>query len=114
MAAGLEGDGSAMQEAVEFIHQKVDRLVGIVGGDGRDEVGAADLDVALGDEGGAAAGGVVFYIEADAVDAGFVAEEAIRFAVQGIAHGVGEGEVDASKQELRAGVSGGMCHSEKV
>ncbi len=115
MTAGLEELAAAEEVAVELVDQQVDRLVGVLGGDGREHVGAADLDVAFGDEHGASAGGVVFEIDADAIDSRFVPEQAFGLASQGVAQGVGEGEVDTAKKDLRAGVVGtGVSHGEGV
>lgn len=112
MAACLEKFSAALEEAVEFVDQEVDGLVGVFRGDAREEVGAANFDMAFGDEYGATAGCIVFEVDPDAVDSGLVAEEAFGFAAEAVAKGVGEGEVDTAKKDLRAGVRGvGVSHA---
>lgn len=103
MAAGLEDAAAAAEQAVEFVDEEVGGLVGIFCGDAGEQVGAADFDVALGYEDLAAAGGVEFDVDAHAVDAGFVTEEAVHLGVEGVAHGVREGEVNAAKEQLGGG-----------
>jgi hypothetical protein len=74
VAAGLENAAAAAQEAVEFVDQEIGGFVGVFGGDARDQIGAADFDVTFGDENFTTAGCVVLDVDADAINAGFVAE----------------------------------------
>ena len=104
MAASLEELRAAMKRAVELVDQEIDRLVGVLGGDAGEQIGAADFNMALGHEDGPASRGVVFEIDANAIDVGGVAEELFGFSAKGVAKGVGVGEVDSAKKDLRAGV----------
>lgn len=111
VAAGLEDAAAAAEEAVEFVDEEICGLVGVFGGDAGEQVGAADFDVALGDEDLAAASGVEFEVDAHAVDAGLVTEEAVHLGVEGVAHGVGEGEVNAAQEQLGRGGVGNRFRS---
>lgn len=106
MATGLEEFAAAVEEAVELIDEKVGGFVGVLGGHGGDQVGASDFNVTLSDEDGAPAAGVVLKIDADAINAGLVAEKAFGLGAERVAEGVGESEVDTAKENLRAGVGG--------
>ncbi len=105
MAAGLKKLGAAVKRTVEFVDEEIDGLVGIFRRHGGHKVGAADFDVAFGDEDGATARVVVFEVDADTVYIGGVAEKAFGFRAKLVAQGVGEAEVDSAKDKLRAGIS---------
>jgi hypothetical protein len=101
VALDLEEAGAAAEFAVEFVDEEVDGLVKVVGGDGDDEFGAVEDDVAFGEEfAGVVLGGGVFEFDAEAVEAGFVFKEAFHFGVDGVLEGVGEFEVDAGQDEI--------------
>jgi hypothetical protein len=115
VAARLEDLRAPVKRAVEFVDQKVDRLVGVFGSDACEQVGSADFDVTFGHENRASAGRVVLQIDTDPVDIPRVAEEAFGFSTESVAEGVGEGEVDSAKEDLRAGVRGtGVNHCTKL
>ena len=114
MAAGLEKLGAAVKRAVEFIDEEVDGLVGVFRRHSGHEIGAADFDMALGYEDGATARVVVFEVDADAVYIGSVAKKAFGFGAKLVAQGIGEAEVDSTKDKLRAGVSRTIVSHAKV
>lgn len=49
VALGAVGVGAFAEEGIEFIHEEVGGFVGVVVGDGGDEVGAANHDLAFGE-----------------------------------------------------------------
>ena len=101
VALDFEEAGAAAEFAVEFVHEEVNGFVKVVGGDGDDEFGAGEDDVAFGDEfAGVVLGGGVFEFDAEAVEAGFVFEEAFHLGVDGVFEGFGELEVDAGEDQV--------------
>src|SRR5688572_19580383 len=106
MAAGLEELAAAMEEAVELVDEEVGRLVSVLGGHGSEKVGPADFDMAFGYEDGASARGVVFKVDTDPINAGLVTKQAFGLGAKRVPEGVGEGEVNTAKENLRAGVGG--------
>jgi len=101
VAFDFEKAGAAAELAVEFVHEEVNGLVKVFGGDGDDELGAGEDDVAFGDEfAGMVLGGGVFEFDAEAVEAGFVFEEALHLGVNDVFESVGEFEVDAGEDQV--------------
>ena len=71
---------AATQEAIEFVDEEVEGLVGVVAADARDQIRAGDFDVALGDELRAdGVGFVEFEVDAQADEVVVVAQEARGF-----------------------------------
>lgn len=101
MAAGFEELRALGEHAVELVHQEVDGLVAVVGGDGGVHVGAIDDNVAFGGE---AVFDVLlhvaFELNAEADDALLVAEEAIGLVVHELFQRRGEIEVDAGYDDV--------------
>jgi hypothetical protein len=92
---------AAAQETVEFVHEQIEGLVGVVAADAGEQIRAGDLDVAFGDELRADAVGLVeLEIDAQTDEVVVVAQEAGGFFRDGGAQGVGELEVDPADDEL--------------
>jgi uncharacterized protein len=101
VAAGFEELGALGEHAVKLVHEEVDGLVALVGGDGGVHVGTVDDDVALGGE---AVVDVLLRValefNAEADDALFVAEEAFRLVAHELFQRRGEIEVDAGYDDV--------------
>lgn len=101
MAAGFEELGALGEHAVQLVHEKIDGLVALVGGDGGVHVGAVDGDVALGGESmGDVLLGVALELDAQADDALFMTEEAGGLVVHELFQRRGEIEVDAGYDDV--------------
>jgi len=87
---------TALEHAVELVHEKGDRLVALVGLDGGIHIGALDLDVALCLELDAGRrGAIAFQLHAEAHDAFLVSEQSLGLLAHERLERRGELEVDA-------------------
>ena len=101
VAAGFEELGALGEHAVEFVHQEIDGLVALVGGDRGVHVGAVDDDVALGGEAMLdVLLGVALEFDADADDALLMAEESLSLVVHELFQRRSEFEVDAGYDDV--------------
>lgn len=101
MAAGLKELGALGEHAIQLVHEEVDRLVALVGGDGCVHVGAVDGDVAFrGEAMGDVLLGVALKFDAEADDALFMTEEAGGLVVHELFQRRGEFEVDAGYDDV--------------
>ena len=101
MATGLEELRALGEHAVELVHQEVDGLVALVGGDGGVHVGAVDDDMAFGGE---AVFDVLLRValefDTEANDSLLVAEEALGLVVHKLFQRRGEIEVDTGYDDV--------------
>ena len=98
--------GAATQGGVEFVHKQVDGFVSIPVVHGRNDIRALYFDAALGDKAGHALRLVVIKIDANPVDARFVAEESRDFFGDALLQRRGEVEMDAVGYEFRGEIFG--------
>ncbi len=89
------------QHAIEFVHEKVDGLVALIGSYGGVEVGAIHRDMPFcGEAVGHILLGIAFQFHAHADDALLVAEETVRLVVDELLQRGGEIEVDAGYDQV--------------
>ena len=106
MALFLEFAVTFAEEAVEFVPKQVDGFVSIQGVHGRNDIRALYFNAALGDKAGHALRLVVIKIDANPVDARFVAEESRDFFGDALLQRRGEVEMDAVGYEFRGEIFG--------
>ena len=101
LAAGLLELVALGEHAIKFVHEKVDGLVAVVGGDGSVEVGAIHRDMALcGEAVGDGLLRIALEFDPHTDDSLLVTEEAVGFVMNELLQGRGEFEVDAGDDQV--------------